>query len=243
MPTRHSRAPWTARLLPLLAAAWLALAGCSASATPAGPPGGFTTPSPPGAPAGATAAAAPAKIKPPTATPLAQAPAAPASDGTKVTIETPKGTIVIELYTKSAPVAAQNFVNLARAGYYDGVVFHRILPGFMIQGGDGQYGRIGSMDATRIGAGGPGYEFPDEPFAGDYTRGTVAMANAGPNTNGSQFFILVADYPLPRNYTIFGRVVSGMDAVDAIVAGPRTGPQGDQAVEPVPMTKVTIQAP
>ena len=97
--------------------------------------------------------------------------------------------------------------------------------------------------STRIGGGGPGYEFADEPFAGSYTRGTVAMANAGPNTNGSQFFILVADYPLQRDYTIFGTVVSGMDVVDAIVAGPRTGRQNDQAAEPIPMTKVTIQAP
>lgn len=196
-----------------------------------------------GSPGVVPPSAAPAALRPPTATPLAQAPATPAGDGTKATIETPKGAIVIELYTKSAPVAAQNFVNLARAGYYDGVIFHRIYPGFMIQGGDGQYGREGSIDQARVGGGGPGYRFVDEPFAGAYTRGTLAMANAGPNTNGSQFFILVADYPLQPNYTIFGTVVSGMDVVDQIVGGARTGLQNDQAVDPVPMTKVTIQGP
>jgi cyclophilin family peptidyl-prolyl cis-trans isomerase len=150
-----------------------------------------------------------------------------------VRLETGAGTIVIELFTGSAPVAAENFANLAQAGFYNGVVFHRIIPGFMIQGGD----------PTGTGGGGPGYSFPDEPFAGQYTRGMVAMANAGPDTNGSQFFILVADYALARNYTIFGRVTSGMDVVDKIVAGPRGGARNDQALEPVSITGAVVQRP
>ena len=100
-----------------------------------------------------------------------------------------------------------NFVFLARDGFYDGVVFHRVIEGFMIQGGD----------PTGTGRGGPGYKFRDETEgSGSYSRGTVAMANAGPNTNGSQFFICHNDAGLPHSYTIFGKVTSGMDAVDAI---------------------------
>ena len=212
----------------------LALAGACA-----GP-----APSPAASAGGSTAAPSPLVLRPPSATPLASAPPAPISDGTRAVITTSDGTITIELYTGSAPVAAQNFIDLARAGYYDGVVFHRIVPGFVIQGGDGQFGREGALDPSRIGTGGPGYTFPDEPFAGSYTRGTVAMANAGPNTNGSQFFIMLADAPqMPRAYTIFGKVVSGMSVVDRIAAGPRGGPQDDQALDPVPMLKVTITRP
>jgi cyclophilin family peptidyl-prolyl cis-trans isomerase len=152
-----------------------------------------------------------------------------------VTLHTAKGDIVIELYNRSAPVAAQNFENLVRAGFYDGVVFHRIVPGFMIQGGD----------PTGTGAGGPGYEFPDEPFAGSYVPGTVAMANAGPNTNGSQFFIVVGPDAagLPHAYTIFGTVLSGMDVAQTIAAGPRGGPQGDRALQPVPIESAVVNAP
>ncbi len=210
----HLRRLAAALVVPVL------LGACSAGSTSA----------PPQASAAGGGAAA---VKPPTATPLASAPASPSGDGTKVVLETTAGAITIELFTNSAPVAAQNFANLARAGFYAGVPFHRIYPGFMSQGGD----------PTGTGGGGPGYTFPDEPFAGDYTRGTVAMANAGANTNGSQFFILVADYPLPRQYTIFGRVVSGMDVVDRIVSGPRGGPQDDQALDPTKITKATVQAP
>jgi len=173
-------------------------------------------------------------MKPPTATPLAQAPAQPAGDGTSVVLQTTKGDITIGLYTKSAPVASQNFANLAAAGFYDGTPFHRIVPGFVIQGGD----------PTGTGRGGPGYAFPDEPFAGEYTRGTVAMANSGPNTNGSQFFIVVADTPqLPKQYTIFGTVTSGMDVADAIAAGPRGGANGDTALQPVTIVTATVKRP
>jgi cyclophilin family peptidyl-prolyl cis-trans isomerase len=147
------------------------------------------------------------------------------------TISTDKGDIVVELFTEDAPKAAKNFLDLARKGFYDGVIFHRVVPGFVIQGGD--------PDGT--GRGGPGYKFADEPFSGDYYRGTLAMANAGPNTNGSQFFICLADLSggrLPKNYTIFGQVTKGMDVVDAIAAGKVGG--NDRPHEPVKMKKVTV---
>jgi cyclophilin family peptidyl-prolyl cis-trans isomerase len=117
--------------------------------------------------------------------------------------------IVIELFGDEAPKAASNFVTLARDHFYDGLTFHRVEPGFVAQGGD----------PKGNGTGGPGYQFEDEPVTRDYTQGIVAMANSGPNTNGSQFFILLADTPLPKQYTIFGRVTAGLDAVLAIRKG------------------------
>jgi cyclophilin family peptidyl-prolyl cis-trans isomerase len=160
---------------------------------------------------------------------------------TTATIETDKGVIEIELSVTGAPKAAANFIELAKKGYYDGVVFHRLVPGFVIQGGDGQYGHVDKLNRGSLGTGGPGYKFADEPFEGDYTRGAVAMANAGPNTNGSQFFICLADLSggqLPKKYTLFGRVTSGMDVVDAIAASKRDG--RDQPVEPTAMLSVKI---
>jgi len=159
---------------------------------------------------------------------------------TRATIATEKGDIEVELFTESAPKAAQNFIDLARKGFYDDVVFHRVIPGFVIQGGDGQYGKKSSLDTGRVGTGGPGYKFEDEPVRGEYERGALAMANAGPNTNGSQFFIVLDDLTgrLPKSYTLFGQVTRGLDVVDAIAAG-RTG-AGDRPVEPVAMTGVTI---
>ena len=146
------------------------------------------------------------------------------------TLTTDKGDIVLDLFTDGAPKAANNFLDLAKKGFYDGVIFHRIVPGFVIQGGD----------PTGTGRGGPGYTFEDEPVKGDYYRGTLAMANAGPNTNGSQFFICLADLvgKLPKNYTIFGQVTKGLDVVDLIAAG-KTGAQ-DRPVEPVKIQKVTV---
>jgi cyclophilin family peptidyl-prolyl cis-trans isomerase len=145
-------------------------------------------------------------------------------------IETSAGTIEFELLDEIAPKAAGNFVALAKKGFYDGVIFHRVVPGFVIQGGD--------PDGT--GRGGPGYTFEDEPVTLGYARGTVAMANAGPNTNGSQFFICLQDLPqLPPKYTIFGQVLAGLSVVDAIAAG-ATGP-GDRPVAPVTMTKVSVR--
>ncbi|HEY1348393.1 MAG TPA: peptidylprolyl isomerase [Ktedonobacteraceae bacterium] len=128
----------------------------------------------------------------------------------RVLLQTSKGEIKLELNPAEAPLTVNNFVVLARDGFYDGVVFHRVEPRFVIQGGD----------PTGTGRGGPGYQFNDEPVKRPYRAGTVAMANAGPNTNGSQFFICLEDQPsLPPNYTIFGDTISGMDVVRSIRVG------------------------
>jgi cyclophilin family peptidyl-prolyl cis-trans isomerase len=128
----------------------------------------------------------------------------------RVVIKTNKGDIHLQLNPAEAPQTVNNFVALARDGFYDGLVFHRVEPRFVIQGGD----------PTGTGRGGPGYKFNDEPVRRPYKAGTVAMANAGKNTNGSQFFICLEDQPgLPPNYTIFGDTVSGMDVVRSIRPG------------------------
>jgi cyclophilin family peptidyl-prolyl cis-trans isomerase len=153
------------------------------------------------------------------------------------TIQTQYGNIVIQLLPQQAPVTVNNFVFLACHGFYDGLIFHRIVPGFVIQGGDPQ----------GTGAGGPGYSFKDELPSNSsvYAPGAVAMANSGPNTNGSQFFICTAsDTSLPPNYTYFGKVVQGMDAVTAITKVKLTaGSDGTNSkpVTPVVMQRVTIQ--
>ena len=159
---------------------------------------------------------------------------------TRATISTEKGDIDVDLFTTDAPKAAQNFVDLAKKGFYDDVVFHRVIPGFVAQGGDGQYGKKASLERGRVGTGGPGYKFEDEPVKGEYSRGALAMANAGPNTNGSQFFICHQDLTgkLPKNYTLFGQVTKGMDVVDKIVGAPRDA--RDLPNDPVAMTSVTI---
>ena len=124
-----------------------------------------------------------------------------------VTMKTNFGDIVIQLFPKDAPLAVNNFVFLARQGYYDGVKFHRVVKNFMIQSGD----------PTGTGMGNPGYKFADEKVTRDYVAGTLAMANSGPNTNGSQFFIMLDDVTtLPKKYTIFGIVTSGFDVVQNI---------------------------
>ena len=160
---------------------------------------------------------------------------------TRAIIATELGTIEADLFTDGAPKAAGNFVKLAKQGFYDDVIFHRCIPGFVIQGGDGEYGKKASLNAGRVGTGGPGYKFEDEPFTGDYYRGTLAMANAGPNTNGSQFFICHQDLvgKLPKNYTIFGQVTKGLDVVDQIASAPRNA--RDLPDKPVAMTSVTIE--
>jgi cyclophilin family peptidyl-prolyl cis-trans isomerase len=157
---------------------------------------------------------------------------------TRATIATELGDIEVELYSTDAPKTAQNFIDLAKKGFYDDVIFHRVIPGFMIQGGDGEHGKKASLNASRVGTGGPGYKFADEPVTGSYSRGTLAMANAGPNTNGSQFFIMHKDYGLPKSYTIFGQVTKGMDVVDRIASAPRNAK--DLPDQPVAMTSVTI---
>jgi cyclophilin family peptidyl-prolyl cis-trans isomerase len=159
---------------------------------------------------------------------------------TRAVIATEIGDIDVDLFTDGAPKATQNFIDLANKGFYDDVIFHRVIPGFVIQGGDGEHGKKSSLDTSRVGTGGPGYKFADEPITGDYYRGTLAMANAGPNTNGSQFFICHQDLigKLPKNYTIFGQVTKGLEVVDKIANAPRNS--RDLPDSPVAMTSVTI---
>ena len=153
-------------------------------------------------------------------------------------IETNKGTIRFELLEDESPKTTENFIKLAERGYYDGVIFHRVIKGFMIQGGD----------PTGTGRGGEsawGGRFNDEInrlselYQGAYAQGTVAMANAGPNTNGSQFFIMHADYALPPSYTKFGRVIEGQDIVDEIATTERD--RDDRPRDQVTMNQVTIE--
>lgn len=138
-------------------------------------------------------------------------------------LTTSKGDIYIALHADKTTITVNNFVALSRLGFYYNTTFHRVVKGFMIQGGD----------PKGDGTGGPGYRFNDEPFSGDYVRGTVAMANAGPNTNGSQFFIVQGDTSLPKNYVIFGNVTSGMEVVDAIAEAPVTQSQSGEQSKPV----------
>ena len=157
----------------------------------------------------------------------------PSSSYTAV-LNTTAGAITVELYPGEAPNAVNNFVFLAREGFYDNVIFHRTIPGFMIQGGD----------PTGTGGGGPGYRFADEPVRRPYARGVIAMANAGPNTNGSQFFLMHADYPLPSHYTIFGQAVAGLETIDAIATAPtQPGGEGSTPVTPVSIQSVDIVGP
>jgi peptidylprolyl isomerase/peptidyl-prolyl cis-trans isomerase-like 1 len=163
---------------------------------------------------------------------------------TVATVKTKFGDIEIELYTKEAPKTTANFIGLSLAGYYNGVIFHRIAKGYVLQGGD----------PTGTGAGGSsiyGATFEDElnpetlSYKEGYVRGVVAMANRGPNTNSSQFFIILDDAPqLPKNYTIFGRVIKGMNVVDKIASEkikPQMGPNDGRPINPVAMDKVTVE--
>ncbi len=153
----------------------------------------------------------------------------------RITLETSKGRIQFETYDADAPKTAQNFITLAQKGFYNNLIFHRVIKGFMIQGGD----------PSGNGTGGPGYQFEDElnlateSYKNGYKKGIVAMANAGPNTNGSQFFIMLADYALPNNYTIFGHVVKGQEVVDAIGLV-KTDP-GDKPTEPVVIKSAAVE--
>ena len=143
---------------------------------------------------------------------MANAPAFEIDESTiyRVTLGTTKGEIVMDLDPRLAPNTVNNFVALARQGFYTGLTFHRVVPGFVIQGGCPE----GS------GRGGPGYRFADEPVKGNYRDGSVAMANAGPDTNGSQFFICMGDQPgLPKQYNLFGQTISGLDIIPTISVG------------------------
>lgn len=150
-------------------------------------------------------------------------------------VKTNKGEFTVELDAKNAPKTVNNFVFLSQKGFYDGLSFHRIIKDFMIQGGDPQ----------GDGTGDPGYKFDDEPIVKDYLPGTLAMANSGPNTNGSQFFIMTGDYSggkLPKNYVIFGNVVTGMDTVTKIAETPvESGGEGSKPSEKVIIETIMIE--
>ena len=220
------------RLAVLAATVAIAAAACSSAAPSPIPTVGPITPAP--------------SVAPPTAPPAdtsgcpTSAPAPmKAGETATVTIETSKGTIVMKIEGDLGPNAAGNFVALAECGFYDGVVFHRLVPGFVIQGGD----------PTGTGGGGPEYTIKDEPVKGEYKRGTLAMARTPePDTQGSQFFIVLDDQAKAaldsaRTYAIFGEVVSGMDVVDAIAAMPNSGEPNNTALDPVSMDKVTVTRP
>ncbi|HVP39603.1 MAG TPA: peptidylprolyl isomerase [Candidatus Saccharimonadales bacterium] len=199
-----------------------ASAGAAASAPAATSAGaGAATPAPAAAPAatGAPAAAGPPRIK----------------------VETSLGTMVFELWPDKAPKTVDNFLKLARQGFYDGTLFHRVESGFVIQGGDPN---TKSGDPSTWGQGGPGYRFEDEPVQGDYVKYSLAMANSGPNTNGSQFFVCTSDLTnkLPKRYNLFGRVVEGTATVDAIDAVPTEVVLGGmhRPVTPVKVLRMTV---
>lgn len=153
-----------------------------------------------------------------------------------ITLETNKGVIKFKTYDADAPKTVQNFINLASKGFYDNLIFHRVIDRFMIQGGD----------PTGTGAGGPGYQFEDElnpeteSYKNGYAQGTVAMANAGPNTNGSQFFIMVDNVPLQHDYSIFGQVIEGQEVANAI-SRVKTG-ANDRPEDEVVIIKATVSA-
>ena len=148
-------------------------------------------------------------------------------------LNTSEGKIVLELTADKTPITVNNFVALSKKSFYNGTAFHRVIKDFMVQGGD----PLGN------GLGGPGYIFDDEPITGEYTAGTIAMANAGPNTNGSQFFIMHKDYALPKQYVIFGKVIEGMDVVDKIALAPVTKTSiMDREENSVPLNPVRIQS-
>lgn len=147
-------------------------------------------------------------------------------------LKTEKGDISIMLNADKTPLTVNNFISLSRKGFYNNTVFHRVVNGFMIQGGD----------PKGDGTGGPDYQFDDEPFTGEYTRGTIAMANAGPNTNGSQFFILHQNYDLPKNYVIFGQVESGIEVVDAIASAPvKANELGEMSIPEKPVRVLSVE--
>ena len=149
-------------------------------------------------------------------------------------IKTSMGDMSVEFFTEEAPMTVNNFINLSRDGYYDNVIFHRVISGFMIQGGDPSGTGHGEMGKY------PGYKFEDElNNQRSYEKGILAMANAGPDTNGSQFFIMHVDYPLPYQYTIFGFVTEGLDIIDKI-ASVETG-DGDKPVNDVVIKSVEIK--
>jgi cyclophilin family peptidyl-prolyl cis-trans isomerase len=214
------------------------VSACSSggAALPTIPSQGPATPTP--------AATHPGPTYPP-GCPTEQPAALGAGETRTVTITTDKGDITMKIDADLSPIATGNFVTLAECGYYDGVVFHRVVPGFVIQGGDGQFGRSPDVIPELMGAGGPPYDIQDEPVTTKYQRGTVAMARTKePNSAGSQFFIVLDDgaeasLANANTYQILGTVTSGMETVDAIAAAA----DAEKPSSPVVMTKVTVATP
>lgn len=221
----------------ILAAVALLSTVAACTATGAGATSGVASP--------AASATVPASVS--GTCPTAQPAALGAGETRTVTMGTETGAIVIKLEADLSPIAVGNFAALVACGYFDGIVFHRVVPGFVIQGGDGQYARKGAVDRARAGSGGPGYEIKDEPVTTTYERGTVAMARSSqPNSVGSQFFIVLDDAaansladPSANNYQIIGSVLSGMEVADAIAAAA----DQESPTNPVAMTTVTIATP
>jgi cyclophilin family peptidyl-prolyl cis-trans isomerase len=229
----------------------LLLVACGPTAAPAAPP----TPTRPPTPASAAAQVSgglttiPKPVASASASPSAAAQGAPVSAGAKqfsappamqidpakkyaATIDTSAGTMKADLFASEVPITVNNFVFLARQGYYESSPFHRIIKDFMVQTGD---------PVNRNGTGGPGYRFQDEPVKRAYERGTLAMANAGPNTNGSQFFIVHgSSVNLPPNYTIFGKLTDGLDVLDKIANTPVTASQSGERSKPT--SDITINS-
>jgi cyclophilin family peptidyl-prolyl cis-trans isomerase len=217
------RSPRT--LLALATSTAVLLAACSSGgATPApSRPTASSDPFGSGAPTGSAPASVPASIaaSAPASSGGSDAPACPkqqpaplgATETRTVTLTTAKGDIVIKVEGKDGPIATGNFVALASCGFYDNVVFHRLVPGFVIQAGDGEFGKLPRVDVNQVGQGGPGYTIKDEPVVGDYVRGVVAMARTpAPNSQGSQFFICLADLRADLDkaggYVILGTVTT-----------------------------------
>lgn len=230
----HTVSPRRATMIGAVATLWLFAAGCQQTAvqqkqdTATTPPTTEqTTPQTP-EPTTFHSSSQPTSMR---TTPPAQIDMTLADTCTDVVITTTKGAITISLMSADAPMTVANFCTLAKQGFYDNVIFHRVIAGFMIQGGD--------PDGT--GMGGPGYQFADEIHANNHNvAGTIAMANAGPGTNGSQFFINVADNAfLDTKHTVFGTVTAGMDVVRAIEAVP-TGP-ADKPTEDVRIERIVVR--
>ena len=236
--TRNRRAPAGATASVLVLVLAVAAAACTGSGSTTA---GAGSPVPAASPS-----AAPPASDPITGTcPSEQPESWPAGETPVVTIETEVGPIEITLDSDLSPIAVGNFVALAECGYYDGVVFHRVVPGFVIQGGDGQYGVKSRLDPNLVGTGGPGYRIEDEPVTTEYGRGVVAMARtAQPNSVGSQFFIVLDDGAIPalasaNTYQIIGEVTGGMETADAIA----DGADAEIPSDPVEMTDVSVSRP
>ena len=177
--------------------------------------------------------------------PTAQPDALGAGESRVVTVDTEVGAFEITVEADLSPIAAGNFVALAECGFYDGVVFHRVIPGFVVQGGDGEHGKAAGLNPNLVGTGGPGYMIQDEPVTAEYGRGTVAMARSPrPNSVGSQFFVVLSEearraLESANTYQIIGSVTSGMETVDAIAAAA----DRENPTDPVTMSDVSVAQP